>query len=102
MKIPILSDRTDVVHVEFRHVFQLKDKANGHKMKPYTEATVWWMNGGGKRAGGTGIAFVHPNDTPEKRIGRKIALTRALWASGLPKKERRQVWMGLLDRGMRV
>ena len=98
MKIPIVSDRTDTVHVEFKHIFQ----TNGGKIKPHTEATVWWINGDGVKAGGTGVAIVHPNDAPEKKIGRKIALARALWASGLPRAERTRVWMGLFDRGMRV
>ena len=104
MKAQIVFDRDNMnvqkidVHVEFRHAFQ----TNGNKIKPHTEAIIWWTTEDGKRAGGTGIAFVHPNDAPEKRIGRKIALTRALWASGLTREERRQIWEWLLERGMRV
>lgn len=97
MKIPIVSERTDEVWVSFRHILQ----RNG-KDRPFSEATVGWITREGKERAHRGVAYVHPNDAPERKIGRKIALARALQDSGLPRDERRQVWIGLLDRGMRV
>ena len=97
MKIPIVSERMSEVWVSFRHVLQ----RNG-KDRLFSEAIVGWITREGKERAYKGVAYVHPNDAPERKIGRKIALARALRESGLPKDERRQVWMGLLERGMRV
>lgn len=96
MRIPIISEWTDEVRVSFRHALQ----RNG-KSKPFTRATVSWITKDGTYEY-EGLAIVHPNDAPVRKVGRKIALARALQASGLPKDERRQVWMGLLENGMRV
>ena len=97
MKIPIVSERTDEVRVSFRHALQ----RNG-KDKPFSEATVEWVGRNGKDRVHKGVARVHPNDAPERRIGRKVALARALWDAGFTRDERRQVWMGLMEKGMRV
>ena len=97
MKIPIVSERTDEILVSFRHVLQ----RNG-KDRPFSEATVSWIDRNEKEIVCKGFAYVHPNDAPERKIGRKISLARALRESGLPKDERRQLWMGLLENGMRV
>ena len=96
MKIPIVSERMDEVRVGFQH--SLKRIGNA----AFTVATISWTTREGNERSHNGIARVHPNDIPERKIGRKIALARALRESGLPKYERSQVWMGLLERGMRV
>ena len=98
MKIPIESERiSGEVRVSFLHNLQrIKERA------PFTQAVISWITREGREKSYVGVARVHPNDAPERKIGRKLALTRALWASGLPKDERRQVWTGLIKRGMRV
>ena len=97
MKIPISSIRTDEVWVSFRHVLQRNSKE-----RPFSEACVGWIGRDGKERAHKGLTYVHPNDIPERKIGRKVALSRALWASGFTRDERRQVWMGLMEKGMRV
>lgn len=97
MKIPIVSVRTDEVWVSFRHVLQ----RNG-KDRPFSEATVGWIGRDGEERAYKGLAYVHPNDAPERKIGRKVALARALWAGGFTRDERRQVWKGLIGKGIRV
>lgn len=98
MRIPIFSERTDEVRVSFRYALQRDGKD-----KPFTEATVVWTTTEGNQTWTyIGVAFVHPNDAPVRKVGRKIALARALQGSGLSRDERRQVWMGLLENGMRV
>ena len=98
MKIPIVSERTDEVRVDFRHYLQKRNS----KDKLFTVASVTWMDREGSSVQFEAGARVHPNDQPERKIGRKIALARALKESGLSRDERRQVWMGLLEKGMRV
>ena len=96
MKIPIESERTDEVRVSFKHRLQ----RNG-KDRPFTEATVEWTTREGQTRTYSGIAYVHPNDAPERKIGRKIALARALCS--LPRDERRQIWAALINiKRMRV
>lgn len=41
---------------------------------------------------GYGIAMCHRNDNFDRRVGRKIALARALKSAGLGKEDRRAVW----------
>ena len=97
MRIPIISERIDEVWVSFRHVLRRSDKIGA-----FTEATVMWTPPDGILKQAVAVARVHPNDAPERRIGRKVALARALWLAGFPRDERRQVWMELIKRGMRV
>ena len=98
MKIPIVSERMDEVWVSFRHVL----KRNGEN-KPFSEATVGWIDSrAGEERVYKGIARVHPNDAPERKIGRKVALARALRFGGFTRDERKQVWVGLMGKGMRV
>ena len=39
-----------------------------------------------------GMSFLHPNDTYDKKVGGKLALTDALQAMSLTREERREVW----------
>ena len=98
MKIPIESERIgSEVRVSFRHVLKRSDKVGA-----FTEATIMWTPLDGILKQAVAVAKVHPNDAPERRIGRKVALARALWLAGFPRDERRQVWTGLIKKGMRV
>ena len=63
---------------------------------------AWISRDGAQESRYIGAAKVHPNDQPERKIGRKIALARALRESGLSRDKRRQVWKGLLEKGMGV
>ena len=49
-----------------------------------------------------GVAMVHPKEQPIRRIGRKVALARAMRAAGLDEKARREIWAGLVSKGMRL
>ena len=103
MKIPIVSERMDEVRVSFKHHLSKDDDQKLFTNNGLgTLATIAWTTKDGNERVHIGVARVHPNDAPERKIGKKIALARALRESGLPKDERRQVWMGLLERGMRV
>ena len=97
MEILLLSGRINQIHVSFRHVLQ-REKNIG----AYTEAIIEWWPSIGPPVKTTAIAKVHPNDLPEKKIGRKIALARALLMAGFDKRERTQIWKYLLEKGMRV
>ncbi len=97
MKIPIVSERTGEVWISFRHVLH-----GGEKDRLFSEATVGWVGANGEEKVYKGLAYVHPNDTPVRKTGRKIALARALQWSGLSRAERKQVWIGLMGKGMRV
>ena len=44
-----------------------------------------------------GYAWIHPNDSPNKIIGKKIALTRALENMGINKSTRTIVWKGFWE-----
>ena len=50
----------------------------------------------------TGFAQRNPNDAPNKLIGRKVALARALNELKLNRKDRMLVWVGLMRRGFRM
>jgi len=98
MKIPIVSERIgSEVQVSFRHVLKRTDTTGA-----FTEANVIWTTLDGISKQAVGLARVHPNDAPERKMGRKVALARALWSAGFLRDERRQVWTGLLNKGMRV
>ena len=47
----------------------------------------------------SGTACVHPDDQYCKRIGRRIALTKAL--VGVDRETRRAIWNGLIQMGVR-
>ena len=93
MKIPIMSERMDEVHVSFRHVLQRSDKAGA-----FSEATIEWSPRLGGELRVVAVAKVHPNDAPERRIGRKVALARALLLADFSRDERRQVWAKLINQ----
>ena len=97
MKIPMISERTDEVRVSFRHVLRRTDSVGA-----FSEATVVWTPPDGIPRQALAVARVHPNDMPERKIGRKVALARALRLAEFSRDERRQVWAGLIERGMRV
>ena len=102
MKIPIVSERTDEVRVEFRHVFDYHELENG-KRGAFSEATIIWTPRGGGFTQVVAVARVHPNDAPERRIGRKVSLARALQIGGFTRDERKQIWTALINiKRMRV
>lgn len=39
-----------------------------------------------------GVAYLHPNDKPDKIIGKKVALGKALESGGADKELRRMIW----------
>lgn len=39
-----------------------------------------------------GIAYLHPREIPNKEVGRKIALERALEKGNFNREERREIW----------
>ena len=49
-----------------------------------------------------GASWQNPKDTPNRVIGRKVALRRALAASPLTKVQRSQVWAALVEQGVRL
>ena len=91
MRISIESERIGEVQIYFSHV------TTG---KPCTTATVTF----GDKDGGYvfhGFAQLHPNDHYNKKVGRKLALARALKNAGLTRDEKRQIWEGLFASGMK-
>ena len=94
MKIPITSQRTSEIIIELSH-------HNKPQLKPYTFVVVTFDENSGARRGSVGQANLHPNDQYDKRIGRKLALSRALKKLDLTRDERRQIWEGLFAKGMR-
>ncbi len=50
----------------------------------------------------SGFAQRNPNDAPNKLIGRKVALARALKELKLNRIDRMLIWDGLMRRGFRV
>jgi len=94
MKILIVSERIGgEVQVSFRHVLKRTDK-NG----AFTEANVIWTTLDGISKQAVAVARVHPDDVPERKMGRKVALARVLWLAGFLRDERRQVWAGLINK----
>ena len=94
MKIHIVSERIGgEVQVSFRHVLKRTDTTDA-----FTEANVIWTTLGGMPKQAVAVARVHPNDAPERKMGRKVALARALWIAGFLRDERRQVWAGLINK----
>ena len=80
--------------------------AVGKKIR-YTHCEIYTIdeNGGLKphvKLIGEGLAKCAVGDNFQKRIGRKIALTRALKKTHLTKEQRMQVWMGYLTRNCAV
>lgn len=49
-----------------------------------------------------GIANLSENDQYDRRIGRKVSLTRALKGTALSKAERTVVWSGLRSQGVKI
>lgn len=95
MKIPIKSERTNGVMISFVHHSDAGPKS-------YTFVSVEFNEDANKRICiFTGKAYLHPNDQYDKRIGRKLALSRALKNSDLSRDERRQIWEGLFAKGMK-
>ena len=84
------------VQITFQHNF--RDK------RPYSEVRIsWWgpVTDDSVQEYLTvayGQAHVHPKDAPCRRIGRKIALARALQGTGFDKTIRTQVWHQLMHK----
>jgi len=47
------------------------------------------------KGGWTGLAIRHPGDTQDRRIGRKVALRKALENAGFDRETRTQIWNSL-------
>ena len=92
MKIAIKGERTNTVIVKFIH-------HNIRTFKPYTFATVELVNNDSQQIFiSTGQAYLHPNDIYDKRIGRKLALSRALKRRTLPAMKGGRFGKGCLPR----
>ena len=101
-----LSD-TLVLGITFAHPtdFQLDESkfcTDGTKVR-YTHCEIYTIHeNGGLRPEVTliadGLAKCAAGDNFQKKVGRKIALTRALQKTDLSKEQRMLVWMGYLTR----
>ena len=100
MKINLDDGR--VVKVMFKHDLRREDRSGQIVTEAIVEISL--VDAGPLTAMFTGLAYLHPNDRPCRRIGRKIALTRALKKAEfiLVKRYRAQVWNGLVAQGMRL
>lgn len=95
MKIT-LNNGLKEVKIMFRHSLLRTNNSS-----PFTVALLDWTTVG-REGHAEARALVHPNDQFVKRIGRRLALTRAMKLASFNREERKEIWTALKAKGMRI
>lgn len=93
MKIQI--DEETTAEVTFVH----ENQANNPKIVNESTCAIVNIYHGELAVEYIAFARLHPNDQYCKRIGRRVALTKAL--AGLPRGTRAMIWIQLQEQGVR-